>query len=671
MRVSLRRFSVGIAIGTLAALIPAGAHGATTPQAALGLFSYPCSSNSAVGNFRGIAGEHDLVVGAPGDSLGGKTAIDDSSAQGAAVAGSLDVIYSTAGLDPVNNSQFISERTPGLTRSTIRPSDGDAFGYSLTTGDFNGDHRDDLAVGIPGKNSGAGAVVVIYGGAGGLVPASAQLLQMGSNGILGSPQAGAEFGYALAAGDFNKDGVKDLAIGAPRYDGGKLRDVGTVNIIYGKLGTGLQAAGNQWINQGSSSATNPEGPKAEPDDRFGASLAAGQLSDGNSAEDLAIGAPGEDAGKVADNGSVEIVHGIAGRGLSQKSEVFLYPGGPGMKLVSPQSGMDFGCSLAVGDFNGDHLLGAGAGADQDLAVGAPGLNVGGQPAAGGLFAIYNTGTPTGVTGQNPGHIRPESFWHTPDLFSEDSPGVPGVPSKAAHFGATLAAADFTGDSAQDVAVGEPTQTVYGKANAGSVRVLSGANGIGLSDANPVAFAQSPPPLANMCLLYNTPLGAGCSLTLGGPADYSPLWMVAETDDLFGSSLAGADFNNDGKADLAIGVPGEDYGEFANYITEEKGEISPTILQDNGIPISLSIDEQKDAGIVQVVNGPFPAPTAAPSAQQIIVRQGQDSLPGGLGETIRTQILYKLPLQLFVDDQIPSTTGAGTDITGDAFGSSQG
>jgi hypothetical protein len=195
-------------------------------------------------------------------------------------------------------------------------------------------------------------------------------------------------------------------------------------------------------------------------------------------------------------------------------------------------------------------------------------------------------------------------------------------------------------------------------------------GVGLSTLGRHAFAQSPSALANLCLLYNTPIGAGCSLTLSGPADYSPLWMVAEQDDNFAATLAAGDFNNDGKDDLSIGVPGEDYGEFANYITEEKGEIPSTLLQDNGIPISLSIDEQKDAGIVQIVNGPFPSPTNAPANQQIIVRQGTDSL-GGLGEAIRTQVLYQLPLNLFVDDQIPASTGASTAISGDEFGGSQG
>ena len=39
----------------------------------------------------------------------------------------------------------------------------DLFGFALAAGDFDGDLFDDLAIGVPGENSGAGAVNVLYG----------------------------------------------------------------------------------------------------------------------------------------------------------------------------------------------------------------------------------------------------------------------------------------------------------------------------------------------------------------------------------------------------------------------------------------------------------------------------------------------------------------------------
>jgi hypothetical protein len=37
----------------------------------------------------------------------------------------------------------------------------------------------------------------------------------------------------LVAGDFNRDGKDDLAIGVPLEDLGNIRDAGAVNVIYG------------------------------------------------------------------------------------------------------------------------------------------------------------------------------------------------------------------------------------------------------------------------------------------------------------------------------------------------------------------------------------------------------------------------------------------------------
>jgi hypothetical protein len=130
-----------------------------------------------------------------------------------------------------------------------------------------------------------------------------------------------------------------------------------------------------------------------------------------------------------------------------------------------------------------------------------------------------------------------------------------------------------------------------------------------------------------------------------------------------------DFNNDGKDDLSIGTPGEDYGEFANWITEEQGEI-PTDLASG---VSISIDEQTDAGIVQIVNGPMPTPTDPPDVEDIIVRTGTDAFQG-LGEGIRGG-LQSLPGGFFDDNQIPAPTNGdqtwSDDLTGDTFGAGQG
>jgi FG-GAP repeat len=101
----------------------------------------------------------DLVVGVPEEDL--STGAD---------AGAVNVIYGSAnGLTDAGNQLL----TQIFTRAGGNPSEpGDRFGSALAGGDFNGDGRADLAVGVPGEDLGtaadAGMVMVFYGSATGL-----------------------------------------------------------------------------------------------------------------------------------------------------------------------------------------------------------------------------------------------------------------------------------------------------------------------------------------------------------------------------------------------------------------------------------------------------------------------------------------------------------------------
>ena len=70
-----------------------------------------------------------------------------------------------------------------------------------TAGDFNGDKRDDLAIGVPfeaiGTIDGAGAVNVLCGSADGLTADGDQFWSQDKKGVLGQAEPGDRFGQSL------------------------------------------------------------------------------------------------------------------------------------------------------------------------------------------------------------------------------------------------------------------------------------------------------------------------------------------------------------------------------------------------------------------------------------------------------------------------------------------
>lgn len=172
------------------------------------------------GDFRG-AGFHQVLVGAPESGAAGPA----SSGRVRLYDGWLPVATFEQGTAP------LLESAEGF----------DRFGQVLGVGDFNRDGHDDAVFGVPGENLDdlgsakldAGVVQVLYGDSSGLASGSSQLFDW-DNGFTGwSAAANDRFGAAVAAGDFDGDGVDDLAVGAAgAFFGGANR--GVVQVIYGQ-----------------------------------------------------------------------------------------------------------------------------------------------------------------------------------------------------------------------------------------------------------------------------------------------------------------------------------------------------------------------------------------------------------------------------------------------------
>jgi uncharacterized repeat protein (TIGR01451 family) len=274
-------------------------------------------------------GKDDLAVGAwqeAGHVLGAVFVIPGSS----------------KGLRPAK-ARKISGRTAGLAG---RGLDGNYFGYALASGDFNDDHRADLAIGAITAGVNPGAVYVLPGSRTGLTTKGSRRFDEASPGIPSRLDPSEGFGNALAVGNFGRGDQDDLAVGAPGESGRK----GAVFVLFGSK-EGLHSKNAQELTQASPGVPG----SSQMDGGFGEALAAGNLN-GKSSDDLAVGV------YQADHpGAVITLYGSR-TGLTAKGSRKFEAGKGGV----PGSGADhdeFGSVLAVLDM--------GRGGPEDLAVGAP------------------------------------------------------------------------------------------------------------------------------------------------------------------------------------------------------------------------------------------------------------------------------------------------------------
>lgn len=348
----------------------------------------------ATGDFNGD-GNADLAVGTPGED----------SFQGA-----VNLIYGQTGVG------LTGQGWGGVNQDGLEgdgPDDGDSFGFSLATGDFNNDGFDDLAIGSYGENNNGGLVHTVYGSAGGITLSGNQRWRQGRDGIDGDRESNDLFGFDLATGDVNGDGFSDLVVGVPGEDGGR----GRIHVLFGS-GGGLTGGGSQLWEQGRDGLPDDD----ETEDSFGVVVETGDFN-GDGFDDIAVSATGEDNGQ----GNVIIIPGSAG-GPSATGSILLRQDEGGI-ADQRESNDRFGSDLAAGDFNKDGYI--------DLAVGSDGED----NDIGIVQTIY--GSAGGLTGEGS------------QLFAQGWQGLSGQALPNDYFGRALAAGDFGGDFASDLLIGSP------------------------------------------------------------------------------------------------------------------------------------------------------------------------------------------------------------------------
>jgi len=433
-------------------------------------------------------GNGDVVVGAPGEDVGA----NQDQGRAYVFSGATGALL--------------------LTLNEPNPEAGTRFGFSVAVlDDVTFDLKREVAVGSPykdiGVNADQGEASVLSGGNGALLFSR----------TTSSPQANANFGWSVAAGDLNGDQKRDLVVGAPGDGGGEGRayafDGTNGNALgYSPLTSPNPQAGARF---GSSVAVGDVDADAKINDgcpAIGPAEAGGQcdnaldddldakINDGcpavgtpetgaqcnnalnddeDSVGDIAVGAPYEHAGDYPDEGRAYVFSGTDG-------SLLLTLDNPN----TPRPGALFGNSVAVGDVNNDQ--------NADIAVGAP-YDVG--PWAyvfsgddGSLFRTLtnpssqtdthfgvslavgdvdkdpkiNDGCPA-VGAPETGAQCDDSVDHDADTKINDGCPAVGAPETGAQCNNAL---NDDEDAAGDIAVGAPTEAIGSNPDQGRAYVFS-------------------------------------------------------------------------------------------------------------------------------------------------------------------------------------------------------
>ena len=337
----------------------------------------------------------DVVIGAPLASINGL------SQNGAAYVVSRAVVQ-FQGQFTVNLSlvgQGGSTNVLGLIFAGA--ATGDQAGASVAgAGNFDGDRNQagvplgDLLIGATQSQTGPGAAYVVYGATnlinqgiapvGGLSVISLARITSTTNTIAGAvftgDSAGDQTGFTVStAGDFNADGLSDIAIGSPFWNGPNGVNSGRVNLIYGRSInpdppgriTGTFSLSGLPSNI---PAVQFDGPGTNAQAGFSIS-AIGPMQNGDSINEFLIGAPGF---------------------LNSQGVAYVIPGNPDLvgefplataigndlnatviSLSTPASGNYLGSSVGGGFVNSSGFT-VDADGFADFTVGAAGLNFSGS-----------------------------------------------------------------------------------------------------------------------------------------------------------------------------------------------------------------------------------------------------------------------------------------------------
>jgi len=311
---------------------------------------------------------------------------------------------------------------------------------------------------------------------------------------------------ALVMGDFNDDGLDDVAIGAFGGDRSGRLNCGEVNIIFG--GEYLPFAPSLNLEDATQLVDTPEIPGvmrllgADSLHELGYSLAKGDIN-GDGIDDLIVG-----AWRVAFQGDTFGGRGYVFLGGRDWANTGVFTVGstiiPDM-TITPGSFKEFlGQTIAAGDVNGDGF--------DDVVLGAPRADFNpANPDSGRVYVVWGSDTV--------GNVNLQTAPATTALRISNEIGL-GL------YGNSLAVADFSGDGIDDIAASVP---LGGGVSTGLGNVVVIRGGAPLFGASPITFSKF-------------------AKTSFVPTD-GVIYMTNESDGILGDRIIAANVDNDAEEEI--------------------------------------------------------------------------------------------------------------------------
>jgi hypothetical protein len=524
------------------------------------------SSNSVYGDYAGfsVSNAGDFNNDGYADVVIGASYVNSQT-------GEIFIIY---GSNTMSANIFTDAITGEQGMKIFGANSGDYAGFSLCGGsDLNNDGIADIVIGAIYANGGLGGAYVIYGSKTPLpVVHLASLSASIGYAIIGVGYYGYTGLSVSSSGDFNRDGYKDILVGAPYFNNingnTKVFYVGSAYIVFG------QDSGQNSFNLAGVSAIN-------------------QLNSGTVSATV-VSIPGD----INLDGYLDVVVGVPSSNSYTGSAYVMYGGKNGFRSIPRVDQMQLSQGFSItgtsaGDKLGSSVSGAGdvnADGIQDFIVGAP-------------YATNTVGNAYILYGANATN-RPNLLLSS--LTSQDGIKLTGVSAGDSLGWSVSNAGDFDGDGYDDVIIGAPhasdvgvSYIIFGSPNISTYTInlampskyfitiqgaadtsLSGYSVGGAGDFNNDGYDD---------VIIGAPYegGSGVAYIVFGSNVRQDVFLANITvsgegikisgensGDITGLSVGGTlDVNGDGYADVVIGAPHANEYAGSSYVVF--GSIHPT------------------------------------------------------------------------------------------------